>query len=650
MNIFCSTYPFGSVDPRPIDILNQHKINLELNPYKRKITAEELKRHLSNKTGLIAGTERLNAEILNWAPKLRIIARVGIGLDGIDFNETKKRGILVTYTPDAVSQAVAELTVANILNLARSVPQIHMSMKAGNWNRIIGFEIAKKKVGIIGFGRIGQRVAKMLTGFDCNVMVNDIVPFEGITGNSNIRFCSKEEMFSTADIVTLHIPKTPMTNNLVNKEVLDSMKKTACLINTSRGGIVVEDDLYSALQNKDIAGAAIDVFEIEPYRAGRLGELDNIILTSHSGSCSKEARYLMEYGAAQEIVRYFTDQPPINPVENDTITVEEAKEIIPINAEWHEIIQKAESKKDEKYNLYRRRWGQYPTYSIVGKYPLNIDIELVSNKIGSGSSQTSVFFSKPKTGSSFMDLDILREIITQINVSQEPVAIKIGYRGDPIFYPELEKALELIKEAGSVETFFSTRGDYNNYKFIECIVENKIDFLNIYTEYNGPFHSLSEAKKKEVKSLSQWLDELKRFKAMRKSEYPRVRVYSDMVLADSNSIHEFSLFWNHWADVVAVVDKEVGKDLEYNDDKIKWVCPKIWQRMAITHNGDITVCNYDFNDQYILGNLADISITEAWNSKKINRLRHMHRANKAHTIEPCRSCAFRSLEIKKLVG
>ena len=356
--VFVSTHPFGVVDKRPLEIMEHNNIEVELNPYGRKIKPDELKVHLSGKSGLIAGTEMLNKEILDCAPDLKIITRVGIGIDGIDFQETNRRGILVTYTPDAVSQAVAELTIGNMINIARSIPQIHIGMKSGKWDRIIGFEIFNKKIGIIGFGRVGQRVAKMLQGFSCEILVNDISPDEEIGSRYQVQFCSKKEIYQNADIITIHVPKTPLTFNLINEKVLMSMKKTASLINTSRGGIVNEEDLYYALKTGEIAGAATDVYEIEPYIAGRFCELDNIILTCHSGSCSQEARYLMELGAAEEIVRFNKSQSALFPVPKDIIKMEQAKLVIPINAEWHEIINRSIENKNENYKIYRKKWSQ----------------------------------------------------------------------------------------------------------------------------------------------------------------------------------------------------------------------------------------------------------------------------------------------------
>ena len=227
--VFVSTQPFASISPEPLDILAEHNLSIELNQYGRKITQQELKVHITGKHALIAGTEKIDKSVLDCCPDLKIIARVGIGLDNISFDEVKRRGILLTYTPQAVSQAVAELTVANMLNMARWIPQIHMAMKAGKWSRLIGFELAGKKIGIIGFGRVGQRVAKMLQGFSCELLVNDIAFDEEAGSRYGVRFCTKEQIYTEADIITLHVPRTQLTMGMVDKSVFKQMRNDTCL-------------------------------------------------------------------------------------------------------------------------------------------------------------------------------------------------------------------------------------------------------------------------------------------------------------------------------------------------------------------------------------------------------------------------------------
>lgn len=646
--IFVSTHPFGAINPEPLDILIKNNIQVELNPYKRKIGPQELKDHLSDKAGLIAGTEKLNKDTFDYAPDLKIIARVGIGLDGIDFGEVNKRDILLTYTPEAVTQAVAELTVANMLNLARLIPQIHMGMKSGKWNRIIGFQIAGKKIGIIGFGRVGQRVAKMLQGFSCEIFANDITPDEEIGSQYHVRFCSKEEIYKTADIITLHVPKTPLTMNLIDEKVLSTMKKTACLINTSRGGIVNENDLYIALKNRDISAAAIDVYEMEPYIAGRLCELDNIILTCHCGSCSKEARYFMELEAANEIVRYFNGKPPLFPVTKDLMKIERAQRVVPINAEWHELLNKSEENRSEKYKLYRKRWGQYPTYSIVGPYPLNIDIELINNKTSKKERQIDCMFSPTSKASCYMDIEIFNRIIDEFKTITEPTAIKLGFRGDPLYHPDFLEILEFTKVAGSIETIISTKGDLLNDDLIKNFIEKKLDVLNIFIGSSDPFKIKKNNASAKMEELCYKFDRIRHYKALAGATYPKLRIFTETDLTNNIDMVEFTKFWSHWADVVAVVDKVEKNMKAILNRKIKWACSRLWQRLVITYEGKFVVCNYDIEEKYVIGKFPEMSIKEAWNSEKMNRMRKIHQNNRSHEIDPCLNCDFRNIEMSKL--
>jgi len=649
VKIFCSTHPFGSVNTKPLEILKQNNIDIELNPYGRKIIPEELKIHLSDKSGLIAGTEKLNKEVLDCAPDLRIIARVGIGIDDIDFEETNRRGILVTYTPEAVSQAVAELTIGNMLNLARSIPQIHIGMKSGKWSRIIGFEIFNKKIGIIGFGRVGKRVAKMLQGFSCKILVNDISPDEEMGSMYHVQFCSKEEIFQNADIITLHVPKTTLTINLIDGKVLSSMKKSAFLINTSRGGIVNEEDLYYALKMGEIAGAAVDVYEIEPYVAGRLHELDNILLTCHSGSCSKEARYLMELGAAEEIVRFNNSQPLLFPVPEDLIKMEQTKLVIPVNAEWHEIINQSKENQDESYKIYRKKWGQYPAHSIVGPYPLNLDIELVYNH-ANVLDPVDIYLSSSSKKTSFMDWDLVMKIVDDLESTTDGVAVSFGFRGNSLYYPQITEALEAVKNIGSVETRISTISSYHNDKLMRNLIEKGLDTLNFYVAYHGSYNNPTKNEVEELERISRSLDNIRRHKAFLGTNYPRIRIFTDMDLSNENEIDEFARFWSHWADVVAVVDKSIKSSTNsFSNRNIKWACSRLWQRMVVTFDGEIIVCNYDFEGKFKLGSFPNTSISDAWNSEKMNWIRKMHRSNKSNELEPCRSCVFRSIEISKLL-
>jgi len=281
------------------------------NPYNRRFTEAELISHIGEASILIAGTEPITARALDAAPKLRLIAKVGIGLDNVDLNATKERGIPVTYTPDAPAPAVAELTIGLMLDLLRGISRANRLMHEKQWLRILGRRIDQLTVGVVGVGRVGRRLIRILrAGFpNARVLCNDLQPDEKFGHEvGGIEWTAKAELYSESDIITLHVPLTETTRGLIGEGEITAMKPTAVLINTSRGGIVDEGALAAALRSHRLAGAAIDVFEPEPY-TGILTDVDGCILTCHMGSMSEDCRIAMESEAAEEVVRFIRGEP-----------------------------------------------------------------------------------------------------------------------------------------------------------------------------------------------------------------------------------------------------------------------------------------------------------------------------------------------------
>jgi len=307
IRILVTSYPFCYKDKSPLKMLQKagFYVDNSVMELKRKLTKEELLEKIKDFDAVIAGTEKYDAEILDRAPKLKIISRLGIGLDSIDFSEIKKRNIAVAYTPAAPSRAVAELVIGLMIVLSRRVYNVDKNLRNGKWTRTVGLDISEKKIGIIGLGRIGKLVAQFLQPYGCDILVNDIQPDYKFIKKYKLKSSTKNEIYRNADIITLHIPKTEKTNNLISAKQLRQMKKNCILINTSRGGIINEADLCCHLKNNKEFFSGIDVFENEPY-SGELCKLENIILTPHLGSCSENSRYLMESGAAQNIIDFFS--------------------------------------------------------------------------------------------------------------------------------------------------------------------------------------------------------------------------------------------------------------------------------------------------------------------------------------------------------
>jgi len=303
--VFVSSVPFGTVDSYPIKLLEEEKNCVySINPLGRKFKEEDSCKFIKNVDVLIAGTEPITENVLKNANKLKLISRVGIGLDGIDLNAARQRGIKVSYTPDGPSAAVAELTIGQMLNMNRRLGHSDNALKDGVWQRYMGDRIANQTIGIIGTGRIGSRVLKLLQGFSPKrILVNDINPNRHLYDLHNAEDVSKETIYRDSDIISLHIPLTPDTSGLIGIKEMKKMKDNVYLINTSRGGIIHEEDLYNALKNNIIGGASIDTFENEPY-GGKLITLENSFLTCHIGSCSKDCHFQMEKLATEEALRY----------------------------------------------------------------------------------------------------------------------------------------------------------------------------------------------------------------------------------------------------------------------------------------------------------------------------------------------------------
>jgi D-3-phosphoglycerate dehydrogenase len=305
--VLITTIPFGDKNRLPLDLLENAGIEYLINPFNKKITEEQLADIITDFDSIIAGTEPITENVMSRASNLKFISRVGIGLDSVDLLASQKRGVKVSYTPDAPSLAVAELTLGLMFSLLRSIHISNFQMHQGNWHRFFGRRLEKVTVGIIGVGRIGSGVLKRLKAFGTSkIMVNDILPNRELDHDYNLDWTTKEKIYKEADIISLHIPLTQITKKLILKDHLLSMKSDAIIINTSRGGIINEHDLYEVMESGHLSGAAIDVFEQEPYD-GQLRKIERCLLTAHMGSMSVDCRTRMEIEATEETVRFFSD-------------------------------------------------------------------------------------------------------------------------------------------------------------------------------------------------------------------------------------------------------------------------------------------------------------------------------------------------------
>ena len=304
-----TTVPFGDNNRLPIEQLEAAGIDYLINPIGRKLKEDELAEMVADFDVLIAGTEPITDKVMAQAKCLKLISRVGIGLDNVDLLAAERRGVQVSYTPDAPAPAVAELTIGLMLSLLRSVHVVNAQMHRGEWQRHFGRRIPEVTIGIIGTGRVGRRVLLHLAAFGASrILVNDIHPDTNVAPQLKLELVDKETIYREADVISLHVPLTGQTKNMIRREQLLQMKQDAVIINTARGGIINEQDLAAVLSTDHLNGAAVDVFNQEPY-TGELAQIERCLLTSHMGSMSVDCRSRMEIEATEEAIRFLTGQP-----------------------------------------------------------------------------------------------------------------------------------------------------------------------------------------------------------------------------------------------------------------------------------------------------------------------------------------------------
>jgi|BEDMetMinimDraft_2_1075160.scaffolds.fasta_scaffold04713_2 D-3-phosphoglycerate dehydrogenase len=271
---------------------------------KLKLSEDELVQDIGEYDALVVRSEtKVTARVIEAAKRLKVIGRAGVGIDNIDVATATKKGIMVVNAPSGNIIAAAEHTIALMLALARRIPQADLSVRRGEWTRskFQGSEIRDKTLGIIGLGNIGVEVAKRAKGLDMKVIAYDPIIPQDRAEQYGVKLVDLNELLSLSDFVTLHVPLTDSTRNLIGRAELNLMKPSAVLINCARGGVLDEQALYEALKDGKIAGAALDVFASEPPINSPLLELDNVVLTPHIGGSTKEAQISVAYEVADEI-------------------------------------------------------------------------------------------------------------------------------------------------------------------------------------------------------------------------------------------------------------------------------------------------------------------------------------------------------------
>lgn len=244
---------------------------------------------LQNSCAVIVGHDRIDRKLIENSPLLRVIAKQGVGLDNIDTQAAKDHGVVVLTAAGGNSESVADMAMLLILAVSRKIIPATSMVKHGGWDRVVGNEVWKKKLGLVGFGEIGQRVAARAKGFSMSVAYYDIIDYPSAEESIGAVKMDLPDLMAWADYVSLHLPLNPKTEKIINANLLSLMKPTAFLINTSRGGVIDEKALYDFLVNHQIAGAGLDVFEMEPPTDLSLAQLPNVVATPHMAAYTFEA-------------------------------------------------------------------------------------------------------------------------------------------------------------------------------------------------------------------------------------------------------------------------------------------------------------------------------------------------------------------------
>jgi D-3-phosphoglycerate dehydrogenase len=298
---------FRAADARAVERLEAAVAEVEYNDLGRPLTGEELAQRLDGVDGLLAGVDEIGAAVFEAAPRLRVIARYGVGIDRIDLDAAARHGVVVTTTPGANAAAVAELTLALMLALCRDLPRAEREVRDGGWPSLAGRELGSMTVGLLGLGNVGLRVAGLLRACGAEVLAHD--PYA--EPQPKIRMVERDELLAGSEILSLHAPATAETRGMVDRDLLARLPDGALLVNTARGELIDEDALLWALDEGPLAAAALDALAEEPPSAGHplVGRAD-VLVTPHIGGQTAEARAAMARVAVDELLAVLDGHDP----------------------------------------------------------------------------------------------------------------------------------------------------------------------------------------------------------------------------------------------------------------------------------------------------------------------------------------------------
>lgn len=303
MKVLTTPRSYGKTDPQVFDMLREAGLEVVRNDTGGILDKETIKAMLADCDGVIVGVDPMDAEVIAAAPKLKAIAKYGVGVDNIDLEAAKARGIKVSRTVGANSEAVADYAMALILAVARKTVLIDRQCRKGDWKKITTRDVTGATIGILGLGAIGRNVAQRAQGFGMKVLAHDPFWNEEYAAAHNITKATPDEIFTQCDIISLHLPLMPETENFIGAAELAKMKPDAILVNTARGGLIDENALLDALEAGKIYGAGIDAFSSEPPKDPRWFTLENVVLGSHCAASTSGASRNMGRMATENLIR-----------------------------------------------------------------------------------------------------------------------------------------------------------------------------------------------------------------------------------------------------------------------------------------------------------------------------------------------------------
>jgi len=292
------------VNPILKEVLEKNGLKVTYEP---EITPEQVAEKIGNfEVVVVRSRTKMTRELTTKADKCKIIARVGIGLDNIDQDAAKEKNIRVINAVEGAITAVAELVIGLMISMAREIPRADREIRNGNWikKELMGSELKGKYLGIVGLGNIGKRLGRLARALNMNIIGYDVIPIDDeFSKEVGLMKADLDTLLTSADYVSFHVPLLDSTRHMINAEKLKMMKNTARIINTSRGGVIDEEALYNSLKDRSLAGAALDVFEVEPATENKLITLPNFIATPHIGAQTKEAQLLAANIIAEKIIQ-----------------------------------------------------------------------------------------------------------------------------------------------------------------------------------------------------------------------------------------------------------------------------------------------------------------------------------------------------------